>query len=340
MCTTDVQSVLPAQHTMQRCANNNCSNNNKESTTTNRTSTSRSFESSYRVGEVLGKGGFGTVYAGVRIHDSARVAIKHVAKNKVTNWGTLKGHRVPLELKLLYTVQGVRGVIKLLDYYERADSYIYVLERPANCKDLFDFITEKGALDEAMAVNFFRQVVTTIMQCHAKGVIHRDIKDENLLVDMKTGRVKLIDFGSGGHLQEGAYTEFDGTRVYSPPEWIRTARYEGEPATVWSLGILLYDMVMGDIPFETDAEICNAKLKFTPRSSGGREVSAEVRDLITSCLRIRPQDRIPLAKILQHPWMKEAEEEGSVLATAAVDSPAVAQAGHLHTVSQSSQGSM
>merc|ERR1712032_1387679 len=157
----------------------------------------RSFEEAYRVGEVLGKGGFGTVYAGLRVPDARPVAIKHVARNKVTEWASLQGRRVPLELKLLHSVQTVSGVIRLLDFYERKDSFIYVMERPSNVRDMFDFITEKGALEEEVARSFFRQVTTTILACHGKGVAHLDIKDENLLVDMKTGKVSLIDFGSG-----------------------------------------------------------------------------------------------------------------------------------------------
>merc|ERR1712210_430957 len=158
------------------------------------------FEEAYRVGAVLGKGGFGIVYAGVRSKDRREVAIKHVARNKVEHWANLNGKRVPLELKLLHSVQSVSGVIRLLDFFERPDSFIYVMEKPTNSKDLFDFITEKGAIEEELAKNFFRQVTTTLIACHNKGVVHRDVKDENILVDMKTGKLSLIDFGSGAFL--------------------------------------------------------------------------------------------------------------------------------------------
>jgi len=263
----------------------------------------RSLEQTYKVGRLLGKGGFGTVYCGIRLKDGLLVAIKHVAKSKIVDWEKVGGRQVPRELKLLLDVQEVEGVIQLIDFFERRDSFIFVLHRPRYCKDLFDYITERGRLDEIIAKSFLKQVVDTVLACHDRGVVHRDLKDENLVVDLQTKQLKLIDFGSGARLKDDTYTDFDGTRVYAPPEWIRTSRYQAEPATVWSLGILLFDMVMGDIPFETDKDILAANLEFT------REISADCEDLIRRCLCVRPHGRIKLKDIAAHAWFTSSVDQ-------------------------------
>ena len=258
----------------------------------------------YNAGAEIGKGGFGTVYAGTRISDGKKVAIKHVAKGKISLWSEIdEKKKLPLELELLMKVQNVPGVIHLYEYFVRNDSFIYIMERPTRCRDLFDHITKHTVIEENIARSFFRQIVEIIRACHRNGVIHRDIKDENILVDLTTDTLKLIDFGSGGLLKDTEYTDFDGTRVYAPPEWIQFDRYSYDPLTVWSLGILLYDMVCGDIPFESDEQICKAQVTFNT------EISRECEDLVRSCLRICPDERLKLEDILLHPWMTKADEQ-------------------------------
>lgn len=122
----------------------------------------------------------------------------------------LNGRTVPIEVCLLRKVANVNGIIHMLDYYDKSETFIIVMERPEQCKDLFDYITEKGALGEGRSRDFFRQVVETIMAVHKAGVVHRDIKDENILVDLKTDQLKLIDFGSGAFLKDTVYVDFDG----------------------------------------------------------------------------------------------------------------------------------
>ena len=161
-----------------------------------------SFLDKYDVRDQLGKGGFGTVYSGMRRKDGVGVALKHVAKSKVLTWDVINGQRVPQELTFLLNLQSVAGVVKLLDFYEREDSFIYVMEKPREHMDLFDYITNKTRLEEHLARTFFKQVVDIVVACSQAGVVHRDIKDENLVVDLESLQLTLIDFGSAGFTQD------------------------------------------------------------------------------------------------------------------------------------------
>ena len=187
----------------------------------------------------------------------------------------------------------------------KQDIIILIFERPLGSKDLYDFINENGFLNESLARDLFQQIMKAILACHQRGVIHRDIKDENLLVTISKKskpKVQLIDFGSGAHIQNGFYNDFASTRTYAPPEVIKYSPYNGNEAKVWSLGILLYSMVCGDIPFHSNAKICKAILRFK------RKLSLECQNLIEHCLRIEPAEQILLEDILCHPWMKKDDE--------------------------------
>ncbi|KAL7631055.1 UNVERIFIED_CONTAM: hypothetical protein RMT77_018646 [Armadillidium vulgare] len=221
---------------------------------------------------------------------------------------------LPREISLLLRVAHVPNVIRLLDWLEDDESFLLIFERPEPCKDLFDYITVSKNITESEAKLLFRQAVILVKDVYEAGVFHRDIKDENLLVTVDSAGkpvLKLIDFGSGALVTEKSFTDFDGTRVYSPPEWIKFNRYHGLPALVWSLGILLFDMVCGDIPFVHDDHITTAKYEFKPNI----RLSESLKHLIHWCLRIRPSERPTLTGILQHPWLfmqPREPDEGSI----------------------------
>ncbi|XP_075042403.1 serine/threonine-protein kinase pim-2-like [Mixophyes fleayi] len=258
------------------------------------------FEKNYKLRAVLGSGGFGTVFSAQRRADSLQVAVKYISKCHGMRWTQLDDlSRVPIEIYFLLKVKGHPGIIELLDWFETDHSFQIVMEMPEHSQDLLHIITEQGPLEEGVAGSLLRQLVEAVQHCHSKGVLHRDIKAENVLVSTRLETIKLIDFGCGVLLQDFPFTTFAGTLTYSPPEWIAFQEYNALPAAVWSLGVLLFYMVCGDIPFKTREEIIQAYISF--RTS----VSPDCEDLIRWCLSTRPSERPTLEEILQHHWLMD-----------------------------------
>lgn len=137
-----------------------------------------------------------------------------------------------------------------------------------------------------------------------------------MVIDLATGTTKLIDFGAATVLRRSQYADFQGTRLYCPPEWFLHSLYLGREAAVWSLGVLLYNSLNGRLPFRNEKDICTAHLLgplpfFVP-------VSAEVKDLISRCLAFDPFQRCSLEAILNHPWVKQKSPTWETLTKAKV----------------------
>ncbi|TRZ01025.1 hypothetical protein DNTS_016669 [Danionella cerebrum] len=256
--------------------------------------------SRYAVGAMLGKGGFGSVYKGMRLQDGLKVAVKIVQKTRNTERVPVDFHpkAVPKEIALMSMATRVpcSNIVQLLDWADYKGVYIMVMERPLPCLDLDKLLNLRGGvLSESDTQIIVQQALNAITICCRRGIFHRDLKLENLLVDPRTLETKLIDFGCGDFMKDSSYSSFAGTTAYYPPEYFDTEKYNAKPATVYSIGVLMFTILHG--------RFLTAEDKYNIENDWSAfDVSAECCHLMWACLRRSPQHRILLEQIHSHDW--------------------------------------
>ncbi|KAI4891459.1 hypothetical protein NFI96_024368 [Prochilodus magdalenae] len=268
------------------------------------------FASRYMIGDKLEEGGFGSVFKGQRVSDGLQVAIKIVLKQGDEEYlpspTDLKS--VPLEVALLQRVNRppvCKAVIKLIEWFDEPGRYILVLERPDPCMDLERFLHNHGQrLDEEKARAIMLQALEAVRHCSRRGVMHGDIKLENFLINTVTSEIKLIDFGCGSLIKGTGCDYAAGTPEYWGPEIFMQITYHAGPATVWSLGVLLFRLVCGYFPFSGQMKlILRRRSPFRDGLSYGK-LNRKCRDLIDRCLRYTPSGRPSFEQVRQHGWFQ------------------------------------
>jgi 5'-AMP-activated protein kinase catalytic alpha subunit len=194
-------------------------------------------------------------------------------------------------------------IIRLYEVIETPTD-IYVVMEYVKSGELFDYIVEKGRLQEDEARNFFQQIISGVEYCHRNMVVHRDLKPENLLLDSKCN-VKIADFGLSNIMRDGHFLKTScGSPNYAAPEVISGKLYAGPEVDVWSCGVILYALLCGTLPFD-DENIPNLFRKI----KGGiytlpSHLSPGARDLIPRMLVVDPMKRMTIPDIRLHPWFQ------------------------------------
>lgn len=241
----------------------------------------------------LGKGESTSVVEGGRLLDGVQVAIKKIKKSEIYDWAVLNDEKIPFELYIMNKVSGNDGVIRLFGAFDMGDEYYFVMESLKDDCSLADMIGEP--MEESIAKSIFRDLVKAVDRCHQAGVYHRDIKEPNILLDKsKNNKPILIDFGLSLLVENSPYRNASGTLGYIAPEMFDpSTAHDGLPTEVYSLGVVLYDMMFGAVTLD----IVNDQVD--------PDVPLQCLELIDSMLDSCPDNRPTIEKILQHPWLQE-----------------------------------
>ncbi|XP_058442355.1 sperm motility kinase 2B-like [Marmota monax] len=252
----------------------------------------------YEVLRDIGHGGFGQIKLARHCLTGAQVAVKVLQK---------KGQKLQVlsEPDMMRSLEHP-NIIQLFQVVETRRN-IYLVMEHADGGQLLDQIP-LGGMQEEEARRLFREVVCAVAYCHDKGMVHRDLKPKNIMLDAK-GHIKLIDFGFSTWVTPGQkLKESWGTLSYIAPEIIQRKAYEGPPVDIWSLGVTLYFMLTGKLPFmgstrkETMRQIVLGLYRDPPH------VSLAAQMLIYQMLTLDPRKRPTAKQILRHIWLMQGEQ--------------------------------
>uniref|UniRef100_A0A182K3W9 Protein kinase domain-containing protein n=1 Tax=Anopheles christyi TaxID=43041 RepID=A0A182K3W9_9DIPT len=252
----------------------------------------------------LGQGTYGKVQLGINKETGQEVAIKTIKKSKIETEADLI--RIRREVQIMSSVQHP-NIIHIYEVFENREKMVLVMEFAAG-GELYDYLSERKVLAEEEARRIFRQVSTAIYYCHKHKICHRDLKLENILLD-ENGNAKIADFGLSNVFDEQRLlATFCGSPLYASPEIVKGTPYQGPEVDCWSLGVLLYTLVYGAMPFDG----ANFKRLVKQISQGDyfepkkpSRASPLIREMLTVC----PSHRANIEQICNHWWVNEGYEE-------------------------------
>ena len=252
----------------------------------------------------IGKGSFGKVYKAKQILTNTMVALKKICKKTIRMKGVEE--KIQREIKILKNLNDHPNVVRLIEEFEDDDFYNLVFEYLPE-GDLVSFFRKNDLFCEKKLKKFFYQILEGLRHIHLKGVIHRDIKPENILLNSIISP-KIADFGiSTIYRKKHPITDTGGTPIYLAPEVIQNKGEICFNTDVWSCGILLYLLAIGDVPFKADevqilyGKILTDEFDVSSKVESG-DVSIELADLLTKMLEKDPRKRNSLEKCMMHPW--------------------------------------
>uniref|UniRef100_A0A8C0ECZ9 PAS domain-containing serine/threonine-protein kinase n=1 Tax=Bubo bubo TaxID=30461 RepID=A0A8C0ECZ9_BUBBB len=259
------------------------------------------YAKNYNTLSLIGKGSFGFVWTARGKKDHQEVVVKFIWKERVLEDCWVDDPdlgRVTQEIAVLLKLQHP-SIIKVLDVFENEHFFQLVMEKHGSGLDLFTFIDNQPNLDEPLASYIFRQLVSAVGYLRCRNILHRDIKDENIVI-AEDFTIKLVDFGSAAYLEPGKlFYTFCGTIEYCSPEVLYGKPYHGPELEMWSLGVTLYTLVLGENPF------CELEEAMAAVLNPPRPVSKGLMDLITGLLHPVPEQRMTLATLVENCWLKQ-----------------------------------